>query len=71
MRELMVREGLDTTTMQGEKIVEAKDFSVIETKTAVSYKRFREVMARYIITVYTDTAGIRRKYETKKAMEHT
>ena len=30
--ELMVREGLDTTTMQGEKIVAAKDFSVIETK---------------------------------------
>lgn len=28
----MVREGLDTTTMQGEKIVAAKDFSVIETK---------------------------------------
>ena len=26
-------------------------------------------MARYIRTVYTDTAGIRRKYETKKAME--
>ena len=23
-------------------------------------------MARYIRTVYTDTAGIRRKYETKK-----
>lgn len=54
LRELMVREGLDTTTMQGEKIVAAKDFSV------------REVMARYIRTVYTDTAGIRRKYETKK-----
>ena len=32
LRELMVREGLDTTTMQGEKIVAAKDFSVIETK---------------------------------------
>ena len=32
MRELMLREGLDTTTMQGEKIVAAKDFSVIETK---------------------------------------
>ena len=32
LRELMAREGLDTTTMQGEKIVEAKDFSVIETK---------------------------------------
>ncbi len=38
LRELMVREGLDTTTMQGEKIVAAKDFSVVETKTAVSYK---------------------------------
>ena len=25
-------------------------------------------MARYIRTVYTDTAGIRRKYETKKAI---
>lgn len=32
LRELMVREGLDTTTMQGEKIVAVKDFSVIETK---------------------------------------
>lgn len=32
LRELMVREGLDTTTMQGEKIVAAKDFSVVETK---------------------------------------
>ena len=32
LRELMVREGLDTTTMQGEKIVAAKDFSEIETK---------------------------------------
>ena len=31
-KKLMVREGLDTTTMQGEKIVAAKDFSVIETK---------------------------------------
>ena len=32
LRELMAREDLDTTTMQGEKIVAAKDFSVKETK---------------------------------------
>ena len=38
LRELMVREGLDTTTMQGEKIVAAKDFFCNRNKTAVSYK---------------------------------
>ena len=32
LRELMVREGLDTTTMQGEKIIAAKEFSVKEAK---------------------------------------
>ncbi len=69
LRELMVREGLDTTTMQGEKIVAAKDFSVIETKQLYHIK-IQEVMARYIRTVYTDTAGIRRKYETKSNGTH-
>lgn len=32
LRELMVREGINTTTMQGEKIVAAKNFSVKEEK---------------------------------------
>ena len=38
LRELMVREGLDTTTMQGEQIVAAKDFSVKETKQLYDIK---------------------------------
>lgn len=38
LRELMVREGLDTTMMHGEKIVEAKDFSISETKQLYDIK---------------------------------
>lgn len=65
----MVREGLDTTTMQGEKIVAAKDFSVIETKQLYHIK-IQGMMVRYIRTVYINTAGIRRKYETKSNGTH-
>lgn len=65
LRELMIRDGLDTKKVQGEEIVPVKGFEIKEQNQMYDIRITGEDGVN-IEPVYTDRAENRRAYETKK-----